>query len=273
MRQRRFGRLGWQVSEVGYGMWGMGGWTGSDDDESLAALERAVDLGCNFFDTAWVYGQGHSEKLLGQLLRKRGRDSFFLATKVPPKNMRWPGKAETPIAGLGFTLIHEHLLLDLSRGRAFEEPADKGDPQATAKISREHLRHAPENKDKGDRAARSPGDQRRPTKITGGRPEDGAEDSASVQGEAGDEIKQRQRSVDVGEILGEGKQRSDTSQKVLQETEDRGKGEAHRGSREGDPKLGAAAGSLTTDLRNAAKEENHDAADRDAVMKRHDRVA
>src|SRR5207245_6772834 len=98
MRQRRFGRLGWQVSEVGYGMWGMGGWTGSDDDESLAALERAVDLGCNFFDTAWVYGQGHSEKLLGQLLRKRGRDSFFLATKVPPKNMRWPGKAETPIA-------------------------------------------------------------------------------------------------------------------------------------------------------------------------------
>ena len=52
MKYRRFGRTGWQVSEIGYGMWGMGGWTGSDDEESLAALQRAVDLGCNFFDTA-----------------------------------------------------------------------------------------------------------------------------------------------------------------------------------------------------------------------------
>src|SRR5712692_1134193 len=109
MRYRSFGRLGWLVSEIGYGMWGMGGWTGSDDDESAAALERAVALGCNFFDTAWAYGQGHSERLLGELLRKRGRTPFsgdgekgvrplFIATKVPPKNMRWPGKAETPIA-------------------------------------------------------------------------------------------------------------------------------------------------------------------------------
>src|SRR6266550_3013543 len=100
MRYRRFGRLGWQVSEIGYGMWGMGGWTGSDDDESLAALERAVALGCNFFDTAWAYGQGHSEKLLGQLLRKRGRapQPLLVATKIPPKNLTWPGKADTPVA-------------------------------------------------------------------------------------------------------------------------------------------------------------------------------
>ena len=100
MRYRTFGRTGWQVSEVGYGMWGMGGWTGSDDDESLAALERAIDLGCNFFDTAWAYGQGHSERLLGQVLRNRGRktDPVFVATKVPPKNLTWPGKAETPIS-------------------------------------------------------------------------------------------------------------------------------------------------------------------------------
>jgi hypothetical protein len=48
---RHFGRTNWQVSEIGYGMWGMGGWTGSDDEESLASLQRAVDLGCNFFDT------------------------------------------------------------------------------------------------------------------------------------------------------------------------------------------------------------------------------
>jgi aryl-alcohol dehydrogenase-like predicted oxidoreductase len=110
MRDRRFGRLGWQVSEIGYGMWGMGGWTGSNDEESLGALDRAIALGCNFFDTAWAYGQGHSEELLGQALRKRGRTPssaaspekgvrpLFVATKVPPKNLTWPGKAGTPIA-------------------------------------------------------------------------------------------------------------------------------------------------------------------------------
>src|SRR5262249_16743494 len=59
MNFRRFGRTNWQVSELGYGMWGMGAWTGSDDAESLASLQRSVDLGCNFFDTAWVYGEGH----------------------------------------------------------------------------------------------------------------------------------------------------------------------------------------------------------------------
>jgi aryl-alcohol dehydrogenase-like predicted oxidoreductase len=69
MHYRTFGRTGWQVSEIGYGMWGMGGWTGSDDQESLRSLERALTLGCNFFDTAWVYGLGRSEKLLGEALR------------------------------------------------------------------------------------------------------------------------------------------------------------------------------------------------------------
>jgi aryl-alcohol dehydrogenase-like predicted oxidoreductase len=54
MQYRRFGRTGWNVSEIGYGMWGMAGWTGSEDAESLASLQRAVDLGCNFFDTAWT---------------------------------------------------------------------------------------------------------------------------------------------------------------------------------------------------------------------------
>ena len=65
MNYRRFGRTGWMVSEIGYGMWGMGGWTGSDDEQSLRSLQRAVDLDCNFFDTAWGYGAGHSEGLLG----------------------------------------------------------------------------------------------------------------------------------------------------------------------------------------------------------------
>ncbi len=97
MRYRSFGRTGWQVSEVGYGMWGMGGWTGSDDDESLTSLDRAIELGCNFFDTAWAYGDGKSEKLLGQTLRRHRDRRLYVATKIPPKNRRWPGRAETPL--------------------------------------------------------------------------------------------------------------------------------------------------------------------------------
>ena len=90
MQYRKFGRTGWQVSEIGYGMWGMGGWTGSNDDESLAALQRSVDLGCNFFDTAYVYGDGRSENLLGRPIRSNPDKRLFTATKVPPKNLQWP---------------------------------------------------------------------------------------------------------------------------------------------------------------------------------------
>jgi aryl-alcohol dehydrogenase-like predicted oxidoreductase len=98
MRERRFGRTNWNVSEIGYGMWGMGGWTGSDDDESLRALDHAVTLGCTFFDTAWVYGNGRSESLLGQTLRQRPDTRLTVATKIPPKNMQWPAKAGFSIA-------------------------------------------------------------------------------------------------------------------------------------------------------------------------------
>jgi len=94
MRYRRFGRTEWKVSEIGYGMWGMGGWTGSDDAESLASLQRAVDLGCNFFDTAWAYGAGHSEGLLAQLLRANPTERLYTATKIPPQNGRWPSRRE-----------------------------------------------------------------------------------------------------------------------------------------------------------------------------------
>jgi aryl-alcohol dehydrogenase-like predicted oxidoreductase len=90
MQYRSFGRTGWQTSEIGYGMWGMGGWTGSDDRESLAALQRAVDLGCNFFDTAFVYGNGRSENLLGELVRANPDKKLYTATKVPPKNGKFP---------------------------------------------------------------------------------------------------------------------------------------------------------------------------------------
>jgi len=94
MKMRRFGRTGWQVSEIGYGMWGMAGWTGSEDAESLAALQRSIDLGCNFFDTAWAYGDGHSEELLGKTLRANSSKKLYVATKIPPKNRRWPALKE-----------------------------------------------------------------------------------------------------------------------------------------------------------------------------------
>jgi aryl-alcohol dehydrogenase-like predicted oxidoreductase len=75
-------------------MWGMGGWTGSDDQESLASLQRAVDLGCNFFDTAWAYGDGKSEQMLGELVRAHRGRRLYTATKVPPKNRTWPSRAD-----------------------------------------------------------------------------------------------------------------------------------------------------------------------------------
>ena len=92
MISRTFGRLGWRVGEIGYGMWGMAGWTGSSDDQSLESLQRAADLGCNFFDTAWGYGAGHSEGLLGRLVRANPDKTLYVATKLPPKNFRWPSR-------------------------------------------------------------------------------------------------------------------------------------------------------------------------------------
>lgn len=94
MRYRTLGRTGWQVSEIGYGMWGLAGWTGSDDEESLRSLHRAVELGCNFFDTAWAYGRGHSEELLGQLVRAHPDKKLYVASKIPPKNFKWPAEPE-----------------------------------------------------------------------------------------------------------------------------------------------------------------------------------
>lgn len=97
MLYRTFGRTGWQVSEIGYGMWGMGGWTESQDAESLRALHLSVELGCNFFDTAYAYGEGHSERLLAQILRAYPNQKLYVATKIPPKNRTWPSRR-------GFTL-------------------------------------------------------------------------------------------------------------------------------------------------------------------------
>lgn len=92
MRYRTFGRLGWRVSEVGYGMWGLAGWTGRDDAETRESLQLAVDLGCNFFDTALAYGEGHSETLLGELVRQNPGKGLIVASKIPPKNRVWPSR-------------------------------------------------------------------------------------------------------------------------------------------------------------------------------------
>jgi aryl-alcohol dehydrogenase-like predicted oxidoreductase len=94
MKYRKLGRTNWNVSEIGYGMWGMAGWTGSDDEESFRSLQLAVDMGCNFFDTAWGYGSGKSESLLGELVRANKGRKLYTATKIPPKNFKWPSKRE-----------------------------------------------------------------------------------------------------------------------------------------------------------------------------------
>jgi aryl-alcohol dehydrogenase-like predicted oxidoreductase len=98
MNYRRLGRTNLEVSEIGFGAWGIGGtqWLGGTDDESVAALRRAIELGVNLIDTALAYGDGHSEKLVGQVVRESGR-KIFVATKTPPKNRVWPARAGTSI--------------------------------------------------------------------------------------------------------------------------------------------------------------------------------
>lgn len=94
MKYRKLGRTNWEVSEIGYGMWGLASWSGADTDEVMASLQLAVDRGCNFFDTAWGYGAGKSEKILGQLLRANKGKKLYTATKMPPKNWKWPSRRE-----------------------------------------------------------------------------------------------------------------------------------------------------------------------------------
>jgi aryl-alcohol dehydrogenase-like predicted oxidoreductase len=95
MRYKRFGRTGWEVSEIGYGMWGMASWSNSDDEESLRSLQASVDHGCNFFDTAYAYGNGHSENLLGQIVRANPEKRLYTATKIPPETLQWPATEDS----------------------------------------------------------------------------------------------------------------------------------------------------------------------------------
>jgi len=108
MRYRKLGRTGFEVSEIGFGAWGIGGkqWLGSDDAESLAALRRAIELGLNFIDTARAYGDGHSEQLVGRVVRETGH-KIYVATKAPPKNLLWPAR---PGIGIEQVFPHEYII-------------------------------------------------------------------------------------------------------------------------------------------------------------------
>jgi aryl-alcohol dehydrogenase-like predicted oxidoreductase len=97
MKYRTFGKTGWKVSEMGYGMWGLAGWTGNDPEEITKSLDLAVHLGCTFFDTAWGYGEGRSEQTLKALIKRHPDKQLYVATKIPPKNFTWPSRR-------GFTL-------------------------------------------------------------------------------------------------------------------------------------------------------------------------
>lgn len=90
MKQRNLGHTGFRVSELGHGLWGMSGWTGSDDGESMKALRLSVENGCTFFDSAYAYGQGHSDQLLGRMVAQYKDRPLELASKIPPADGRWP---------------------------------------------------------------------------------------------------------------------------------------------------------------------------------------
>ncbi|MGB7622652.1 MAG: aldo/keto reductase [Terriglobia bacterium] len=99
MQYRRLGRTELQLSEIGFGAWGIGGhlWQDSKDDESLQALHRAIDLGVNFIDTAAAYGEGHSEQLIARVLKSHRNKQIYVATKVNPKNYVWPAQKGSDI--------------------------------------------------------------------------------------------------------------------------------------------------------------------------------
>ena len=101
MKTRSLGRTGYVVSELGFGAWGLGAdmWRGVAERDARAALREAIDRGITFFDTALAYGAGHSERLIGEVLRDEIRARrVVVATKVPPLNEEWPGKASRPLA-------------------------------------------------------------------------------------------------------------------------------------------------------------------------------
>ena len=114
MKYRKLGRTGFDVSDIAHGLWGMSGWSGSDDKESLSAMQLAVDLGCNFFDTAWAYGEGKSDGLLGEIMARNSGKRLYAASKIPPGNERWPALPEYKYSDV-FSARHVFQYADLIR--------------------------------------------------------------------------------------------------------------------------------------------------------------
>jgi len=123
MKYRKLGRTGLEVSEIAHGLWGMSGWSGSEDRESLRALQGAVDHGCNFFDTAWAYGDGKSDHLLGQILAGNKGKRLSAASKIPPMNLKWPASAKDRYSDV-FPAAHVHKYASLIRGKLGVEAID-----------------------------------------------------------------------------------------------------------------------------------------------------
>jgi aryl-alcohol dehydrogenase-like predicted oxidoreductase len=115
MRYRRLGRTELRISEIGHGLWGMGGWSGSSEGESLRALQLSADLGCTFFDSAQAYGDGASDRLLGRLLKANPGKALVAASKVPPQNFKWPASPQSTLQEI---FPHEHVLASTERIRA-----------------------------------------------------------------------------------------------------------------------------------------------------------
>lgn len=114
MKYRKLGRTNFEVSEIGDGLWGMSGWTGSDDKESLSSMQLAVEMGCNFFDTAWAYGEGKSDGLLGEIMQRNRGKRLYAASKIPPANDRWPATPEYKYHDV-FSQAHVFKYADLIR--------------------------------------------------------------------------------------------------------------------------------------------------------------
>jgi aryl-alcohol dehydrogenase-like predicted oxidoreductase len=108
------GRTGFLVSDIAHGLWGMSGWSGSSDPESEGALQLAVELGCNFFDTAWAYGEGKSDGLLSELLQQNSKKRLYAASKIPPANDRWPARPDYKYSDV-FPAAHVFKYADLIR--------------------------------------------------------------------------------------------------------------------------------------------------------------
>ncbi len=123
MNYRKLGRTGFEVSDIAHGLWGVSGWSGSNDEESLSAMQLAIDLGCNFFDTAWAYGEGKSDGLLGEIMDRNSKKRLYAASKIPPANDKWPA-LPTYKYGDVFSAQHVFKYADLIRKKLRTDSID-----------------------------------------------------------------------------------------------------------------------------------------------------